>query len=686
MKMRHLRTLSLLAVALLGMTSRAAQGNCSLVFTGNIPLPDLGAATYQGFQGGLYPNGSNTPAVAHGAAGLAQAAHIIPLNSAGLPDEVQGQIGFISVGLSNTTFEFSDGPDSFKPRADSDPSKNPRLTLVDGAQGGEDAVAWADPQSSTWVTLAQRLATAGVSAAQVQVVWMKLALDSPQDYGDFPIHAQVLQSNLEAVVRILKSRYSNVRIVYLSSRTRAYTEETNTVNPEPFAYESGFAVQWMIADQINGVNNLNFDPSKGPVVAPYLRWGSYLWADGTTPRSDGFTWLCKDLQGDFTHPAPSGVAKVADQLLSFFKTDPTATPWFLKKVVLNPPVITASATPASGSAGLVVQFSSNVIDPGSGIASFSWTFDDGTFSDEQNPIKTFPVAGSYAAQLTVTTLAGDYVTLTVPVLIEGGTGDLLNVSARLQIGLNDNVAISGFIVGGTGTKRIMLRGIGPSLAQQGVAGSLADPSLELHDSTGATIASNDNWQTTQIGGLLVEDQVAEIRASTIAPSDPAEAALIADLVPGSYTAIVHGTNGGTGVGLAEVYDLDQSSPATVSNLSTRGFAQTGPDVLIGGFIVGGVQASTIVTRALGPSLASSGLSGALVDPTLELHDENGTLVAFNDNWADTQQETIEASGLAPSDPREAAIESTFTPGSYTAIMAGKDGGIGIGLVEVYKLP
>ena len=663
-----------------------AKGACPLVFTGNIPLPDLGAATYQGFQGGLYPNGSNILPAAHDAAGLAQAAQIVPLNAAGVRDDAQGQIGLISIGLSNTTLEFSDGPQSFKPRANADPSKNPRVTIVDGAQGGYDAVAWANPKSDTWVTLAQRLAAAGVSAAQVQVVWLKTALDSPQDYGAFPAHAQVLQSNMETIVRSLKSRYPNIRIVYLSSRTRAYTEAINTLNPEPFAYESGFAVQWMIADQINGVNNLNFDPAKGAVVAPYLKWGSYLWADGTTPRSDGFTWRCKDLQGDFIHPASSGVAKVADQLLAFFKTDPTAATWFLKQNVIAPPVIAVTATPESGSSGIVTQFAANVINPGAGIASFSWTFDDGTFSSEQNPIKTFPVPGSYAVHLTVTTVTGDYVTVTVPVLVEGGGGELLNVSARLQVGVNDNVAIGGFIVGGSGTKQIMLRAIGPSLEEQGVGGPLADPSLELYDSTGATIASNDNWQTTHLGGLITEDQVAAIQASTIAPSDPAESALIANLASGSYTAIVRGTNGGTGIGLAEVYDLDQSSPALVLNLSTRGFVQSGPNVMIGGFIVGGTQASSIVTRALGPSLTQAGVSNALADPVLELHDANGALIGFNDNWADTQQSVIEALGLSPGNPLEAAIESTLAPGGYTAVVFGKDGGTGIGLVEVYKLP
>jgi hypothetical protein len=283
-------------------------------------------------------------------------------------------------------------------------------------------------------------------------------------------------------------------------------------------------------------------------------------------------------------------------------------------------------------------------------------------------------------------VTGDYATVTVPVLVQGSAGELLNVSARLQIGVNDNVAIGGFIVGGSGTNRVMLRAIGPSLAQEGISAPLSDPFLELHDASGATIASNDNWQTTQLGGLITEDQVAAIRATTIAPTNPAEAALIADLAPGSYTAIARGSHGETGIGLAEIYDLDQSSPAVVSNLSTRGFVQTASNVMIGGFIVGGSQASTIVTRALGPSLAQSGVTGVLANPTLELHDENGALVAFNDDWADSQQAEIQASGLAPGNPLESAIESTLAPGGYTAIVAGKDGGIGIGLVEVYRLP
>jgi hypothetical protein len=245
--------------------------------------------------------------------------------------------------------------------------------------------------------------------------------------------------------------------------------------------------------------------------------------------------------------------------------------------------------------------------------------------------------------------------------------------------------ISGFIIGGTGLKRIMLRALGPSLAQAGITGQLTDPFLELHDASGATIATNDNWETTQIGGVITADQQTSIRGTSIAPNDPAEAAIIADLAPGAYTAVIRGANNETGIGLAEVYDLSQTAPATVANLSTRGFVQTGANVLIGGFIISGPTSSNIVVRALGPSLSQAGVSGTLADPTLELHDADGALVASNNDWADTQEAEIQSSGLAPTDSREAAIEQTLSPGSYTATVAGKYGGSGVGLIEVYRL-
>jgi hypothetical protein len=263
---------------------------------------------------------------------------------------------------------------------------------------------------------------------------------------------------------------------------------------------------------------------------------------------------------------------------------------------------------------------------------------------------------------------------------------LLNVSTRLPVGLTDHVAISGFIVGGTGPKKVLLRAIGPSLSEAGLTGLLADPYLELHDQSGAIIATNDNWETTQLGGIITADQEAAIRASGIPPNDSAEAVLIADLNPGAYTAVVRGADNGTGLGLAEIFDLSQGAPAAISNLSTRGEVQTEADVMIGGFIVGGSETSTVVVRALGPSLAAAGVTGVLMDPTLDLRDGNGALVSANDNWADTQQTELEDSGLAPSDAREAAIKQTLPPGGYTATVTGLNGGVGVGLVEIYRLP
>jgi PKD repeat protein len=636
--------------------------------------------------GGLYPNGENTRPSAHNVSGLTIASQVVPLDGAGHPNPVTGKIVMIAVGMSNATEEFdTGGSGAFEPRADSDPSKNPKLVIVDGAQSGEDAPKWVDLDAGTWQVVNERLREAGVTPAQVEVAWLKQALIDPVNYGAFPAHALTLKEDLEIIVRNMKVLYPNIRIVYLTSRSRAYTNDPTAESPEPYAYESGFSVQWTIADQINGTGNLNFDPTKGAVVAPYLIWGPYIWTDGTTPRSDGFVWLCSDLQSDFIHPSSDGgVPKVADQLLAFFKTDPIATPWFLNQQFRGqPPTATATATPSSGTTNLNVQFSASGQDTGGTAVSYVWTFDDGTYSYLQNPVKLFTAPGTYNPHLIVADQDGDFVIKTVPVSV--GTGHLLNVSTRLQVGTGDRVLIGGFIINGGGTKKLILRALGPSLSQSGVIGALADPTLELHDSIGATIATNDNWETTQIGGIITSDQVAEIQASTLAPPDPSESAIIATLDPGSYTAIVSGVNNTTGVGLVEVYDLDESSPAKLANISTRGFVQTGDNAMIGGFIVGTPDSPRVVVRALGPSLAGLGVIGALADPTLELHDSNGALIASNDNWADTQETEIEATGLAPTNPLESAIVWTVTPGNYTAIVTGEGGTVGIGLVEVYKI-
>ena len=269
-----------------------------------------------------------------------------------------------------------------------------------------------------------------------------------------------------------------------------------------------------------------------------------------------------------------------------------------------------------------------------------------------------------------------------------------NISTRAFVQTGDNVMIGGFIVQGTEPKRVIIRAIGPELAQYGVPDPLADPTLELHDSTGALIASNDNWQHTIIGGIITSDQVAEIRASGYAPSDGNESAIIAELPAGNYTAIVRGVNNSTGVALVEVYDLSPESSSTLGNISTRAFVQTGDNVMIGGFIVQGAQPKRVIIRAIGPELTQYGIPNPLYNPTLELHDGTGALIASNDNWVTTiiggiitanQVRDIQGSGYAPGDGRESAIIADLAPGNYTAILRGVNNMTGVGLVEVYDL-
>lgn len=251
--------------------------------------------------------------------------------------------------------------------------------------------------------------------------------------------------------------------------------------------------------------------------------------------------------------------------------------------------------------------------------------------------------------------------------------------------------IAGFIVQGTAPKRVIIRAAGPSLTQFGVPDALANPRLELHDSTG-TIGMNNDWQTTQIGGVIAADQVTEIQNSGLAPSDPLESAIIATLQPGTYTAIVEGVNAGTGVGIVEVYDLATSSASLLANISTRGFVQTGDNAMIGGFIVV-TQPTRVIIRAIGPSLTQFGVPDALGNPRLELHD-TANLIGQNNDWQTTQiggiitsdqVAEIQASQLAPTNPAESAIIATLQPGSYTAIVRGVNSSTGNALVEVYAL-
>jgi hypothetical protein len=261
----------------------------------------------------------------------------------------------------------------------------------------------------------------------------------------------------------------------------------------------------------------------------------------------------------------------------------------------------------------------------------------------------------------------------------------------------DNVVIGGFIVQGSGAKRVIIRALGPELTQYGVADPLRNPTMELHNGNGDLIASNNNWVTTIIGGIITQNQVRDIMNSGYAPSDGLESAIIADLQPGNYTAIVRGVNDTTGVGLVEVYDLDE--PGTVPssflrNISSRSLVLTGDDVMIGGFIVQGSGTKRVIVRAIGPELTRYGVQNVLTDPTLELHNAAGALIASNDNWQTTviggiitrdQVMDIQSSGHAPTQSSESAIIADLPPGRYTAIVQGKNIIVGVALVEVYDL-
>jgi hypothetical protein len=270
-------------------------------------------------------------------------------------------------------------------------------------------------------------------------------------------------------------------------------------------------------------------------------------------------------------------------------------------------------------------------------------------------------------------------------------GLVANVSTRLPVGTDDNVLIEGFIVQGPvgSAKKIIVRAIGPSLLPFGITDALANPTLEIHDASNAIVASNDDWRVTQPGGLITADQSADIATSGLAPSNDLESAIIANLAPGSYTAVVRGLGNTVGTGVVDAFDLSASSPAQLANIATRGLIQPGDKLMIAGFIIqnGPVRA---VVRAIGPSLSAFGITNALADTTLQLRDGNGALVVENDDWkvrtdGSSQQAELEATGLQPTNDLEAAFLTTLQPGQYTAQVRGKPETTGIGVVQVYFL-
>jgi uncharacterized protein (TIGR03437 family) len=295
--------------------------DCTRTSIGLTPLNAAFFSSYQKMTGGLYPLGANHRPAAHEAAGLALASEVRPRNTSGAVDDVNGKIVLLSTGMSNTTQEFS----AFKQIADKDSEKNPKLVIVDGAQGGWTADKIVQQGDPYWATVDQRLASAGVTAAQVQAGWLKEALSGPT--WPFPEDAQRLQGWMKSLAQILRTRFPNLKVLYLSSRIFA-GYASSALNPEPYAYQSGFSVKWLIEEQIKGAPELNYLDGH----APWLSWGPYLWADGMQPREDGLTWACADLvTSDGTHPSTTGQRKVADMLTDFLKSDTTSRPWFVRQ-------------------------------------------------------------------------------------------------------------------------------------------------------------------------------------------------------------------------------------------------------------------------------------------------------------------------------------------------------------------
>jgi hypothetical protein len=382
---------------LVGMASFAISlhADCRLTSTGKVPLNEL-TVPYQGNQGGLYPNGANNRPAAHLSAGVQIANQIMPLNGSGQVDNTNGKIVMVSLGMSNTTMEWAVGDGvthdftrAFNYRATNDPALNPQTVIINCAQSGRDAVRWSSLSDPTWVTALQRVTNTVVGGQhitpnQVQIAWVKLALAEAPTYGPFPTHVRQFQNYLEMAVRNIKTAFPNVKMAFVSTRARSYSNSVLGLNPEPYAYETGFGVKWMIQKQIMGDPTLRFSGA--------------------------------NLVTDFTHPSSNGVYKVSSQLLAFFKTDPTATPWYLKRTVVGQrPRVTLNG-PTTITARRSVQFNALASDLDGQIREIVWSFDDGDYiwsTNNSSPLKTFFVPGTYTIRATVTDNAGNTATGTL---------------------------------------------------------------------------------------------------------------------------------------------------------------------------------------------------------------------------------------------------------------------------------
>jgi hypothetical protein len=343
--------------------------------------------------------------------------------------------------------------------------------------------------------------------------------------------------------------------------------------------------------------------------------------------------------------------------------------------IISPP--TGASFPASTKVTLQ-GISADLEDGSLGDTALSWSSDRDGALGFGSVLEVNLSSGTHTITLTAHDSSGLRTTASIICnAVPTSPSVLGNISTRAFVQTGDDVMIGGLIITGSGPKRVIVRAIGPSLVNYGITNPLQNPTMELHDHSGAIIASNDNWMDASNKQAIID--------SGLAPTNNLESAILTSLNPGAYTAVVRGVNNGTGVALVEAYDLDLAAGSNLGNISTRAFVQTGDNVMIGGLIVTGSDPVKVIVRAIGPTLANYGITNPLQDPTLELHNGNGALIAFNDNWKDSQQAEIQVTGLPPANDLESAIVRTLAPGNYTAIVRGKNNTIGVALVEVYRL-
>jgi VCBS repeat protein len=414
----------------------------------------------------------------------------------------------------------------------------------------------------------------------------------------------------------------------------------------------------------------------------------FLPPNKTAPEGDGavtFTINAKPNQASGT--------QIRNQARIIFDTNaPIDTPTWLNTIDNSPPV--SQVLPlAANQTSTRFQVTWNGSDTGAGISAYTifvsenggaytvWlgntTSTSAFFDGNPNSSYSFySVAKDGAGNSEAAPASPDATVAALP------AGQLLNISTRMRVLTGDNVLIGGLIITGTDPKKVLIRGIGPSLANFGVTNALGDTTLELYQGN-TLLASNDNWKISSDGS----SQQAEIQATTIPPTNDLESAIVRTLAPGNYTAVLRGKNNLTGIGVVEAYDLDQAANSKFANIATRGFVDTDDNVMIGGTIVGGHNNSgaRVLVRAIGPSLTAFGVPGALLDPILELRNANGLLLSGNDDWKESQQAEIAATTLAPTNDLESAVVTTLPAGNYTAIVRGRDNTTGVALVEVYNV-